>query len=365
MLREPIMNALNSRACFPSPPVTERGESRGNPCPTAGFGGRRFELDGPWEEWIAEAERAEIGCSPSQEDRADRARRAGGTDGNDGDDGTDGEGWDDGGRLETFGNPMSPGARSEMPEWRSLGTRSVPRADRVSSLSEAGGPANGPSTEADGRGQPLPPDARVVLIAALVRVLLDLATPARALVSAVNTLLALERCQLRGTLRSLLPDEVRAVIIVALTRVLADPAHPARVVVSAGNSLLALERNRLALDRRPRKESATKLGDPQPPTRPPPEVGAGRDRPRRMPDRSSLEKDELAPDRSPLERDALAPVASMERSGGRSRRLDRVGSGMAASERHDPASIAPDGRRSERGDLPRANAAPLTTGEWR
>jgi hypothetical protein len=97
-------------------------------------------------------------------------------------------------------------------------------------------------------------DASAIMVAAMLRLLADIATPARAIVSAVNALLAHERQRLAGRigLAGLLADEVRAAIIVALTRVLADETAPARTTIAAANSLLALERNRLRAERRER-----------------------------------------------------------------------------------------------------------------
>ena len=111
----------------------------------------------------------------------------------------------------------------------------------------------------------LPIPARVAIIAALVRVLVDLATPARGLVSAVNALLAVERQQLRGRPgdRRLLPGSVRTVITDAMTRVLLDESTPARIVISASNALLSFERNGMAAERE-RLRHERELGDDDP-----------------------------------------------------------------------------------------------------
>jgi hypothetical protein len=120
-------------------------------------------------------------------------------------------------------------------------------------------------------------EAANVLIAALLRLLTDLATPGRALVSAVNALLALERQRLAGRvgLAGLLVEEVRLTIIAALTRVLADEAAPARTTIAAANSLLALERNRLRAERQ--QQAIVSAADPSPERGPP--AAANRDGP--------------------------------------------------------------------------------------
>jgi hypothetical protein len=125
-------------------------------------------------------------------------------------------------------------------------------------------------------------EAAGVLIVAMLRVLADLATPARAVVSAVNALLALERQRLGGGvgLAGLLADEVRLAITTALTRLLSDEAAPARTTIAAANSLLALERNRLRAERRERANAERELdsaggGLPPPLARPSTSLGQG------------------------------------------------------------------------------------------
>jgi hypothetical protein len=107
-----------------------------------------------------------------------------------------------------------------------------------------------------------PLDATVVLIAAMIRLLADSATTSRAIVSAVNALLALERQRLAGRigLAGLLAEEVRLAIVAALTRVLADEAASHRTTIAAANALLGLERNRLRAERHERLHA--KRADP-------------------------------------------------------------------------------------------------------
>jgi hypothetical protein len=116
------------------------------------------------------------------------------------------------------------------------------------------GAARGPSS-GETIGGSLDAGAAAILIAAMLRLLADLATPARALVSAANALLSLERQRLaaRIGLAGLLAEEVRLGMTAALTRVLADESAPARTTIAAANALLALERNRLRAERHQRK----------------------------------------------------------------------------------------------------------------